>query len=444
MQFFLPPDTPQGQLDAIQADDKNITVGAGAGTGKTWVLSNRYARLLIDDKDLKPSEILTLTFTDAAAAEMKDRIIKEIKNRLEKSDDKDRKDKILDGLADTWISTIHAFAGRLIRESGLSLEEFWENIRNAAEFANLRELARTYGNETLRLTAKFLDEDEFMTHAVNKWGSEKLSNFARKVAELHASSGNTWEDMLKWSNDDILIYKTGKAHEKIQEILESEWRYVWKIFQYFEIPDAKSKSESAANLIELLNWQKINSPDDIEALKFFYNSVVVNKDGKITGSNAKVFTALTEHLGATITNWRKTRANSLKEISSNFDEDFSAEELLMRKTLFKFCAVSWGMWDMMKRRRGLLSFSDMILHARDAIKNKSVRNEFKHVLVDEFQDTDHLQFNMINALRENLDSSLFLVGDVKQSIYRFRHAEPKLFPNYLLTKLKKLKNSEKM
>ena len=82
---------------------------------------------------------------------------------------------------------------------------------------------------------------------------------------------------------------------------------------------------------------------------------------------------------------------------------------------------------MMKRRRGLLSFSDMIIHARKAIENKSVKRDFKHILVDEFQDTDPLQFEMINALKENLDSSLFAVGDPKQSIYKFRYADLKLF-----------------
>ena len=164
MNFSLPPNTPQGQREAITADESLITVGAGAGTGKTWVLSKRYARLLIEKKKLLPSNILTLTFTEAAAAEMKSRIVEEIERDLENFDDTDRRREILDGLSDIWISTIHSFAGRLIRESGLSLDidpmasvispqqeqEFWEGITNAAEFANLRELARTYGDKILR------------------------------------------------------------------------------------------------------------------------------------------------------------------------------------------------------------------------------------------------------------------------------------------------------
>ena len=87
----------------------------------------------------------------------------------------------------------------------------------------------------------------------------------------------------------------------------------------------------------------------------------------------------------------------------------------------------------MKARRGLLSFSDMILHARallGAEGGKSQEKPFRHILVDEFQDTDPLQFEMIEALAgpgEAEGACLFAVGDPKQSIYRFRHAEPALF-----------------
>ena len=118
MSFSLPPNTPQGQSEAITADERIITVEAGAGTGKTWVLSQRYLRLLLDDNDLLPSDILTLTYTEAAAGEMKARIEKLIEDSLDSFKSVERKQKVLDGLSDSWISTIHSFAGRLIRESG--------------------------------------------------------------------------------------------------------------------------------------------------------------------------------------------------------------------------------------------------------------------------------------------------------------------------------------
>ena len=438
MNFFLPSDTPAGQRSAITANDKLITVSAGAGTGKTWVLSSRYARLLIEGKNLLPSNILTLTYTEAAAEEMKSRIIERIENELKNYDDSERKREISEGTADTWVSTIHSFAGRLIRESGLSLDidptatvinnqqaqEFWEGIKNAVDFANLRELARTYGDKILRETAKFLDEDKYMNAAVNRWRAERLCDFAQKTAELHASSGHSWEEMLSWSEDNNLLIE--KTRPLIKNILADEWREVWEIFSNINLPEAKNPKSSGAMLNDLLAWQKLNSPDDIEALEHFYKRLVIDKD--ITSTRGEPFETLKNILGLTLAKWRDTRPTALKEISQNFNEDFSEQELKMRSTLLKFCAVSWGMWDTMKKRRGLLSFADMILHARSAINNNSVKRKFPHILVDEFQDTDPLQFNMIEALaKTSEDTSLFAVGDPKQSIYKFRHADPSLF-----------------
>ena len=439
MKFTLPPDTPEGQRDAIQANDKIITVGAGAGTGKTWVLTSRYIRLLEENKII-PADILTLTFTEAAAAEMKTRIIARINSELSNFDE-ERKREISDGLSDTWISTIHAFAGRIIRESGLSLDidptadvitaqqeqEFWEGIKNAAAFANLRELARTYGDRVLRENAEFLDQDSYFTHAVNRWNATRLSDFARVTAELHSSSGHTWEQMLAWSENDINDLLIERTRPAVEVILADEWREVWKIFEEISLPQAKNPEGPGGRLNKLLNWQKSNSILDIEALKNFYQVIVIDEDKKITANKYEPFATLKQILGMTLGNWRESRPDLIKEISRNFDKEIAPEELQMRKTLLKFCAVSWGMWDLMKRRRGLLSFTDMILYARSAIDNDPSRRKFTHVLVDEFQDTDPLQFQMIEALIKNSEASLFAVGDPKQSIYKFRHADPSLF-----------------
>ena len=94
MKFSLPSETPKGQKNAIKADDKIITVDAGAGTGKTWVLTNRYLRLLTENENILPSNILTLTFTEAAAGEMKQRIENSINEEAKNFDNETRKRKI--------------------------------------------------------------------------------------------------------------------------------------------------------------------------------------------------------------------------------------------------------------------------------------------------------------------------------------------------------------
>ena len=231
------------------------------------MLSNRYARLLLEDKKLKPNEILTLTFTEAAAGEMNERIEALVRHELEKVEDSGRKQEILEGLSDLWISTIHAFASRLIRESGLSLDidprasvisvhqtrEFWDSITNALEFANLNDLAQAYGNKDLRDAAKLLDNSKYLHASVNKWGAEILSQLAQDAIELHASAGNTWNDMLKWSENDTLI---DEAKPLVKDILKDEWQNVWNVWKDIYLSTDTKSTGPGANLKAILDWQK--------------------------------------------------------------------------------------------------------------------------------------------------------------------------------------------
>ena len=443
MNNILPPETPKGQRDAVTANDATITVEAGAGTGKTWVLSQRYLNLLLNDDELLPADILTLTFTEAAAGEMKERIEQLITQSLHLFRNNERKQKILDGLSDSWISTIHSFAGRLIRESGLSLDidpmaavihaheeqSFWEDIKNAAEFAGLGRLAQNYTGGEILTSAKSLDNDEYMNAAVGKWGAGTLANFARNVAELHASSGCSWRNMLEWANDDSgLIHDSGL---KVMALLREEWRLIWNLWQKIRLDDVKSNDMAGNSLNNFLDALRTNPPASYDSLRNFYVRIVT--DENIAG-RTKVFSQLKDYLdGLTFGAWRKKQREGIVfSITENFTSELTPQEHEMRKTLLKFCAVSWGIWDNMKTKRGLLSFSDMILHARSTIANKGIRKTFKHILVDEFQDTDPLQFGMIESLKKYGENSrLFAVGDPKQSIYKFRHADPKLFADIM-------------
>ena len=288
MKNTLPPETPKGQRDAITANEPTITVEAGAGTGKTWVLSQRYLNLLLNDEELLPSDILTLTFTEAAAGEMKERIEALIKQSLKLFRNDERRQKILDGLSDSWISTIHSFAGRLIRESGLSLDidpmasvihahqeqSFWEDIKNATEFAKLGRLAQNYTGGEILTSAKGLDNDKYMNAAVGKWGAGTLASFARNVAELHASSGKSWHDMMKWADDDSELLDG--AGRWVMAVLRDEWRSVWNLWYKMNLPQAKNPDGPGGQLNNLMLWLKSNNPENQDALQYFYKCIVLN------------------------------------------------------------------------------------------------------------------------------------------------------------------------
>ena len=383
-------------------------------------------RLLIEHDDLLPSEILTLTYTEAAAGEMKTRITARVEEALKDFADPVRKREVLDGLADLWISTIHSFAARLIRESGLSLDidpgasvittqqenDFWDTLARAAEFAKLGELARTYGDRDLRRLADSLDGDKDFSAGVAKWGAFRLSRFACETAELHASSGYSWQKMLEWLDSDELL---DSAKPLVTAIISDEWEDVCKFWRaYYPLKDAK-KGSKGDNLNALLGRMMSNAV----TARDFYTAIMTSDE--VSGARN-----VSPAIGCGLGDWRKTRSQKIKDVTVNLDAPLTPEEMRIRKILLKFCALSWGMWDTMKRRRGLLSFSDMINHARTAIDSNAITRKFRYILVDEFQDTDPLQFSMIQSLVKD-DTCLFAVGDPKQSIYRFRHADPSLF-----------------
>ncbi|MCR5346868.1 MAG: UvrD-helicase domain-containing protein [Fretibacterium sp.] len=475
---LLPEGTPDGQRRAVTAEGKIITVGAGAGTGKTWVLSNRYARLLLEAQkespvqrlppslpvqnetsptagrgELLPRDILTLTYTEAAASEMRSRIEKRVRALLfQSSVDEKRKTAITDGFSEAWISTIHSFAARLIRESGLALdvdpraavisnsqeERFWDSVREAVEFADIRSLALVYGDAPLQTAASELDMDPILSAAVGRWGGVRLSVLARNAAELHASLGHSWEQMMEWSSEGgERLFRAAKP--SVSAILSGAWRRAWntwgEIFEALgESIQAKGRKDCEAGRPDSVDaflaafyarWAGLTDMEpEEETLREFY--LDVTDKTKLRGGRSSLLGEVSDFLGKTLGVWQKGEAG-LAAVSAALDAPVSDSERRLHTVLLRFCAVAWGLWEAMKRRRGLLSFSDMILHAREALQNNQLEQSFRHILVDEFQDTDPLQFDMIKSLAEDGKTSLFAVGDPKQSIYGFRHAEPSLF-----------------
>ena len=501
---LLPEGTPAGQARAVTCDEELVTVGAGAGTGKTWVLSARFARLLFSgeagnaDKNCLPQNILTLTFTEAAAREMQERIRARAFDAFElmadKADDEEGEESegkwqaVKEGFDEMWISTIHSFASRLIRESGLSLdidphsgvvsapqeEVFWGTLERALESLDLSSLAS--GDKAFFETASSLENDEAFISALEKWGPAGLSDLVRSVTELHASLGNSYDTMLAWADcADRSLEKNGENGEKsdpqvaaafaaVLELLRPKWDEAWYLWGAIfmemgrDILDARDKvlkkqekqekieSRRKNPTIELAGlverWREILIAPELsrrqgsqecqenqnwDVRRAFYLDLCAN----LNGDNSNLFKSIAGRLGQTSSKWRDSQAEwaVLSELTNT---PVSAAEQRLRTALLKFSAFAWWAWSEMKKRRSLLSFSDMIRFAGEAVKNDPRLKGFRHVLIDEFQDTDPLQDNMIRKLREKEGASLFLVGDPKQAIYRFRHADLTLFADYVL------------
>ncbi len=116
------------------------------------------------------------------------------------------------------------------------------------------------------------------------------------------------------------------------------------------------------------------------------------------------------------------------DIAALFDEGDCELDRRLRLALAKAAALLWAVWETQKENERWLSFDDMIRYAKDIIEeDPSLVRRFKAVLVDEFQDINGVQGAFLESLKRLSGASLFLVGDIKQSIYRFRHADPSIF-----------------
>ena len=477
---LLPEDTPDGQVMAVTCDEELVTVGAGAGTGKTWVLSTRFARLLFTNKAL-PQNILTLTFSEAAAREMQERIRARAFEMIaahSKGQPKERESEwqtVKDGFDETWISTIHSFASRMIRESGFSLdldpysgvvsapqeEVFWGTLERALEHLDLTSLASIYDNGVFLKIAQHLDNDKVFISALEKWGPAGLRDMARNVTELHASIGHDCDTMLRWADcaelscrESIPDPQVTASFDAILEILLPRWDNAWELWRTIfmemsrDILDAGDKAMKKAaptrinpaiklaglveRWLEIMTEPEQNNAPDVR--RAFYLDLCAN----LSGDTSNLFKSITARLGQTASEWRNAQKKWV-ELSEPVESPESApggpislEEQRLRAVLLRFSAFAWWAWDEMKRRRSLLSFSDMIRFAEQSVKSDRRPKGFKHILIDEFQDTDPLQDSMIRALCEKEGAKLFLVGDPKQAIYRFRHADLTLFADYVL------------
>jgi ATP-dependent exoDNAse (exonuclease V) beta subunit len=462
----LPEGTPEGQARAVTRDGDLVTVGAGAGTGKTWVLSARFIRLLLSDPECLPQNILTLTFTEAAAREMQERIYRRASEPGVFAPQRWR--AVREGFDEAWISTIHSFASRLIRESGLALdvdprsgvvaapqeEAFWGALERALEEMDLPAFTAAYPNERLRRTAALLSADEALPAALEKWGPSALRNLARSVTELHASLGHTWETLLTWADDAVQGGRpdpqAAAAHEAVLELLRPRWNAAWRLWAaiFSELrsliltarADALAKAAGGAkqphpavSLAEVLErWSDALSDENKKTSPELQRAFYLDLCSNLSGNNSKLFKAIAERLGQTSSKWRESQADWAALSALPSGSPFPAPEQRLRAALLRLSALAWGAWDEAKRRGGLLSFSDMIRFAAQSIAKDSRVKGFKHVLIDEFQDTDPLQDSMIQALRGKEGAKLFLVGDPKQAIYRFRHADLTLFADYVL------------
>lgn len=353
---------------AIHARAKDILVAAAAGSGKTAVMVERVVRLILSGVPLE--KMLIVTFTNASTAEMKSRIRKALKNGIEKSDDPEERRifrEQLDSLATADISNFHGFAMKIINQFFHKLPDLEPGYRVEDEL-KIRAISGNVVDELFYDYFNSQDEkhQRFLAFLDDYSNGRTFGDIKNKIIALHGEIRNIprYEDVVSRMVDDYRGIEN-------QDDLDAYLRSKEKISKYYE------------NIIEENNSKAKKSKKKAEE----------NEDNK-------------EELFKPTLNALK-QAAFIMELVLDFDERFR----------------------LAKKDAGVIDFSDIEHFAIKLLDEESVADfyskKFEYIFVDEYQDTSALQEYFIEKISKK--SSLFMVGDIKQSIYRFRNAEPQIF-----------------
>lgn len=441
----MPKWTPQ-QNNAINARGRNILVSAAAGSGKTAVLVERVIKKITDNENpVDIDKLLIVTFTNNAASEMKFRITKSLKEILRKEPFNQNAQRQLNLMPNAKICTIDSFCINLVRENFFELginQDFTNLDENEASLledeiiSNLTdELFENNDEEFIKLVEQFNtpgNEKPFI-NAVKKvrrfiYAQPFPYSWAYKMSELYNSNtafeNSKWFEYIKGEADYLISIAKKCVNNNLALLNQIDDSKLNEKFENLFLND-KSLIDNVSDLLNT-SW------DDLVKLGVPSFARLV--------STAK----LDEELASEIKANRNTYTNIIKkEIPAFFicsKEDYvkSLNTLYpIIKKLIDFVKIVDARLMVEKNERNSYSFSDtehfainlLFTPDGDKIIKKELADrlsaEFEEILVDEYQDTNEAQ-DLLFAYLSN-GHNLFTVGDVKQSIYRFRLAMPNIF-----------------
>jgi len=384
--------TPE-QERAVRRRDGSLLVRAGAGTGKTTVLVERFVQAVIED-GVEVEQVLAITFTEKAAAEMRSRVRRRFLDLGRRDDAR--------AAESAWISTIHGLCARILRAHALSA-----GIDPA--FRVLDEL------EAERIAADAFDGalEEFMGVGATAGAAadgersapdpersapdgERSAPDPDRVEMVAAYTPDRLRDMVRTAYSHLR--SRGERHPRLDPTLPPR-------------PAGERERLDAAASAALAELAV--APGGVSVERAIAS---IEARGPLKGANAKALCtdACEEYREA-------FAAHDALEVAEREHRDHTMLRALLELYGDRYTAA--------KRERSALDFEDLELVARDLLAGdaglrEAYSSRFEHVLVDEFQDTNRLQNELLGLLS---DDNLFRVGDENQSIYRFRNADVSVF-----------------
>lgn len=402
----------QEQSDAINTSACKVLVTAAAGSGKTHVLAQRFINLLAKNPNMNLSSIVAITFTRAAATEMKERVHDYIKQQIRNAIDIKERRKWVGRAAElpnARIQTIHSFCLNIVRENAatIGIDPNFRILDEAESASLIDEIIRIEFSKNVGVNQKYLqlfEEFSFseikavlqsnrfplgkipssqtlMSHWKKDWASRALTLFDEFMQRNSRIP-------IRFPQNDLLGERWQQAVVNLENITQTDCLQA-KYVHIKEMADIKLN-----NAGKVANWKSRREKEDaLEALKVLVRSARQYRD----------------------------------EISPPPDESDQTASLFIQLWVALIRQIQERVWEN-KRNQNELDYDDLEwiccqLLLEDHVRQR-YRQEFEHILVDEFQDVNQRQWKIFQSLtQENERVSLYLVGDPRQSIYSFRGAD---------------------
>ncbi len=439
------------QEQAIYTKDEDILVSAGAGAGKTRVLVTRISEMIMDSENpMSADQILVLTFTNAAAREMKERITKELEDRLDRDPENRSLRQQIRVVKHADISTVHSFCNHLIRThfNELGLDPSFR-IGETGELEAMKEevMEELLEKHYEEASQEFINLVEAYAPGRDDESIEKIImgiyNFSRSFPDVKGWFGTIERDFLSMTKEESLdqspaiAYIVGHARKKIAHLTE----YIDEVMEHFDGGPEQSR------ILEVLKYDQelIESLKEAKSFQKLYDVLHEIKFLKFpSGKKEEKAWEYFEYMKSSHVHIK----SMVEELAGTHFLKSMAQVRMEQKALYPFfkefiLLVEEFAEEFTKKKKdkNIFDFNDLEHFALQllveeykedgsVVPSKMAREiaaRYQAIFVDEYQDTNLVQETIITTLLDSGKSKLFVVGDVKQSIYGFRQARPDLF-----------------
>ena len=431
------------QIEAIYTAGQNILVSASAGSGKTFVMAERILDQLA--RGVEISQLFISTFTVKAATELKERLEKKISQQIQETDDVELKQHLGSQLADlpnAAIGTMDSFTQKFLGKHGylIDIAPNFRILQNESEQLLLK-------NEVFHQVF----EEHYQGENKEKF-SRLVKNFAGRGKDERGLRQQVYKiyDFLqstsspqKWLNESFLkgFEKADFANEK-EKLTEQIKQALWDLESFLryhldndanEFPKA-TYLEAVQQVLDEIG--SLNQESDSQAYQAVLARVVAiskEKNGRALANSSRK--ADLKPLADAYNEERKAQFAKLGQLADqitilDYQERYHGDTWELSKTFQTFMSDFVEAYRERKRQENAFEFADISHYTIEILENfpqvrKAYQERFHEVMVDEYQDTNHIQERMLELLSNG--HNRFMVGDIKQSIYRFRQADPQIF-----------------